>query len=105
VSQAVEPELKNYSERKPFELLKCEVKWIADGTVIEGLAGGTAHKRQQTWESDNTVRHGSHWDGSPQDGLGDEQTCEVTLASACVLRHLSAAWSQLQMKGKKSEWE
>jgi len=26
------------------------------------------------------------------------------LASAYVLRRLSAAWSQLQMKGRKSEW-
>jgi len=24
--------------------LKCEVKWIADGTVTEDLAGGTAQK-------------------------------------------------------------
>jgi len=24
--------------------LKCEVKWIADGTAIEDLAGGTAQK-------------------------------------------------------------
>jgi len=29
--------------------LKCEVKWIADGTATESLAGGTAQKRQQTW--------------------------------------------------------
>ena len=43
--------------------LKCEVKWIADGT---------AQKRQQTWESDNTVRRGSHWGGSLQNVLGDE---------------------------------
>jgi len=40
--------------------LKCKVKWIADGTATEGLAGRTAQKRQQTWESDNTVRHSSH---------------------------------------------
>jgi len=86
VSQAVGPELKNYSERKPFGLLKCEVKWIADGTVTEGLAGGTAQKWQQTWESDNTVMCSSHQGGSPQDGLRDEQTCGTTLASACVLR-------------------
>jgi len=51
------------------------------------------------------VRRGSHQGGSPQDGLGDEQTCGTTLASAYVLRHLSAAWSQLQMKGRKSEWK
>jgi len=39
-----------------------------------------------------------------RDGLGDEQTCGTTLASAYVLRRLSATWSQLQMKGRKSEW-
>ena len=76
--------------------LKCKVKWIA---------GGTAQKRQQTWESDNTVRSGSHWGGSLQNGLRDEQTCGMTLASAYVLRHLSAAWLQLQMKKRKSEWK
>jgi len=39
-----------------------------------------------------------------RNGLGDEQTCGTTLASAYVLRHLSATWSQLQMKGGKSKW-
>jgi len=34
---------------------KCDVEWIADGTATEGLADGTAQKRQQTWESSNTV--------------------------------------------------
>ena len=51
------------------------------------------------------VRRGSHRGGSPQDGLGDEQTCGTTLASAYVLRHLSTAWSQLQMKERESEWK
>jgi len=51
------------------------------------------------------VRRGSHWGGSPQDGLGDERTCGMTLASAYVLCRLSAAWSQLQMKGRKSKWK
>ena len=46
----------------------------------------------------NGVRCGSHWGGSPQDVLGDERTCGTTLASAYVLRRLSATWSQLQMK-------
>jgi len=49
------------------------------------------------------VRRGSHQGGSPQNGLGDERTCGTTLASAYVLRHLSAAWSQLQMKERESE--
>jgi len=39
---------------------KYDVEWIADGTATEGLADGTAQKRQQTWESDNTVRRSSH---------------------------------------------
>jgi len=85
--------------------LKCKVKWIADGTATESLAGGTAQKQQQTWESDNTVRHGSHWGESPQDGLRDEQTCGMILASACVLCRLSAMWLQLQMKGRKFKWK
>jgi len=51
------------------------------------------------------VRYSSHQGGSPQNGLGDERTCGTTLASAYVLRRLSAAWLQLQMKERKSEWE
>jgi len=51
------------------------------------------------------VRRGLHRGGSPQDRLGDEQTCETTLASAYVLHRLSATWSQLQIKGRKSEWK
>jgi len=85
--------------------LKCEIKWIADGTATEGLAGRTAQKQQQTWESDNTVRHGSHQGESLQNGLGDERTCRTTLASAYVLHCLSATWSQLQMKEIKFEWK
>ena len=80
--------------------MKYEVKWIADGTVTEDLAGRTAQKQQQTWESDNTVRHGSHQGRSPQNGLGDEWTCRTTLASAYVLYYLSTTWSQLQMMGR-----
>jgi len=52
-----------------------------------------------------TVRRGSHRGGSPQDRLRDEQTCGMTLASTYVLCLLQAAWSQLQMKGRKSEWK
>ena len=51
------------------------------------------------------VRRGSHQSGSPQNGLGDERTCGTTLASAYVLRRLSAVWLQLQMKERKSEWK
>jgi len=46
------------------------------------------------------VRYGSHQSGSPQNGLGDEQTYGTTLASAYMLCCLSAAWSQLQMLGR-----
>ena len=53
--------------------------------MTEDLAGGTAQKQQQTWESDNIVRHSSHWGGSPQNRLGDEQTCGTTLALAYML--------------------
>ena len=42
-----------------------------------------------------TIRHSLHWGGSPQDGLGDEQTCGMTLASAYVLCRLSVTWLQL----------
>jgi len=37
------------------------------------------------------VRYSSHWSRSLQDRLGDEQTCGTILASAYVLRRLSAA--------------
>jgi len=66
--------------------LKCEVKWVADGT---------AQKRQQTWESNNTVRYRSHRVGSLQNRLRDKQTCGTILALAYVLCRLSATWSQL----------
>ena len=56
--------------------------------------------------SHNTsVRCSSHQGGSPQNGLEDEWTCGTTLASAYVLHHLSATWSQLQMMGRSLRWE
>ena len=39
-------------------------------------------------------------DESLQDGLGDLQTCKITLASAYVLHYLSTTWSQLQIIGR-----
>jgi len=42
---------------------------------------------------------------SPQDGLGDMQTCEMTLASAYVLHHLSAVWLQFQVREINLRWE
>jgi len=77
---------------KAIWTLKCEVKWITDGTVTENLAGGTAQKQQQTWESDNTVRRSSHQGRSLQNGLGDKQTCGMILASVYVLHCLSTVW-------------
>ena len=53
---------------------------------------------EKAWTYLTVVRRGSHRGGSPQNGLGYERTCGTTLASAYVLRRLSAAWSQLQMK-------
>ena len=40
-----------------------------------------------------------------QNGLGNEWTCEMTLASAYVLYHLPAAWLQLQMMERSLRWE
>jgi len=51
------------------------------------------------------VRCSLHRGRSLQNGLRDEQTCGTILASAYVLRHLSAMWSRLQMKKRKSEWK
>ena len=53
----------------------------------------------------HVVRHSSHWGGSPWNGLGNEWTCGMTLASAYVLCHLSTVWSQLQMMGRSLRWE
>ena len=56
------------------------------------------HKANMWYPCCMTVRRSSHRGGSLQNVLGDERTCGTTLASAYVLRHLSAAWLQLQMK-------
>ena len=48
--------------------------------------------------NNKAVRRGSHRGESPQNVLGDEQTCGTTLTSAYVLHRLSVTWSQLQMK-------
>jgi len=45
------------------------------------------------------VRHSSYWGGSPQNKLRVKWTCEMTLALAYELPHLSAVWSQLQIMG------
>jgi len=52
-----------------------------------------------------SVRHGSHWGGSPQNGLRDEWTCGTTLASAYVLHCLSATWLQFQIIGRSLRWK
>ena len=51
------------------------------------------------------VRHSLCWGGSLWNGLGNEQTCGMTLASAYVLCHLSATWSQLQMIERSLRWK
>ena len=79
--------------------MDCRWNWT------ESLAGGTAQKQQQTWESDNTVRHGSHQGESLQDELRDEWTYGTILASAYVLCYLSATWSQLQILGRNLRWK
>jgi len=42
---------------------------------------------------------------SLQDGLGVVWTCGTTLASAYMLCHLSATWSQLQMIERSPSWK
>jgi len=59
------------------------------------------HKKN-LWKS---VRCGSHWGKSLQNGLGDERTCGTTLALAYVLHRLSATWLQLQMMGRSLRWK
>ena len=51
------------------------------------------------------VRCGSHQSGSLQNGLGDVQTCGMTLASAYMLHYLFAAWLQLQIVKRSPRWE
>ena len=46
--------------------------------------------RVDTWSFRVGVRHGSHWGESLQNGLRLVQTCEMTLALAYILCHLSA---------------
>ena len=58
---------------------------------------------QEQQKMRTVVRCSSYWGGSPQDRLRDEQTCRTTLASAYVLHHLSATWSQLQMMGVSAD--
>ena len=74
-----------------MDFLKCEVEWIADGTATEGLADGTAQKRQQTWESDNTVRRGSHWVevcrmDSEMSRLVEQPWLQLMCCAVCLLR-------------------
>jgi len=63
VFQTVEPELKlrSYGERKPFWTLIMKVV-LQVRLQQRILVDGTAQKQQQTWEFDNTIRYGSHWE-------------------------------------------
>ena len=92
-----------------FKTNKLMVVRVITSTIsmVWVMLSGTS-SRQSMWLDGmhcTLVRHSSHQGRSPQNGLRDEQTCGITLASAYVLRRLSAAWSQLQMKERKSEWE
>jgi len=73
--------------------------------VILELSSVSEVQYKEIMLSNINIRYGSHQGGSPQDGLRDEQTCGMTLASAYVLHCLSAMWSQLQMMGRSPRWE
>ena len=60
----------------------------------------TCCKKYGHYERQFIVRCSSHWGGSPQNGLEDEWTYGMTLASAYMLHYLSATWLQLQMMGR-----
>jgi len=65
--------VENLRREEAIWTLKCKVQVELQIELRQRvLAGGTAQKRQQTWESDNTIRCGSHWGGSLQDELRDE---------------------------------
>ena len=92
-----------------FKTNKLMVVRVTTSTIsmVWVMPSGTS-SRQSMWLDGMhciLVMRGSHQGRSPQNGLRDEQTCGTTLASAYVLHRLSAAWSQLQMKERKSEWE
>ena len=53
------------------------------------------------WVSDVVHTRGE----SLQDGLEDVQTCGMTLASAYMLCHLSAAWSQFLIEERSPKWK
>ena len=65
--------------------------------MAKGIVERQKDDQEVSFEEWVPVRRGSHRGGSLQDGLGNEQTCGMTLASAYVLCCLSATWSQLQM--------
>ena len=46
--------------RESYLDLKYEKDCFANRTITNNLADRTAQKQQQTWESDNTVRHSSY---------------------------------------------
>ena len=77
--------------------------WQTDGTAYK-LKPGSFHKSTHLWAhlADFHLWCEPHL---TQDGLRDMWTCGMILASAYVLCYLSATWSQLQMMGRKSEWE
>jgi len=86
-------------EKEVIQALKKEdgLPWEEDGVVyMKGRIYVPNNKKiREEILKENHIRHGSHRDESPQNGLGDEQTCGMTLASAYVLHCLSAMWLQL----------
>ena len=87
------------------DVLKWDGQWSKLIQVLAIFINLLMHSSSFTMVLRWLVRCSSHWDGSLQNGLRDKQTCETTLASAYVLCRLSAAWLQLQMKERKSEWK
>jgi len=78
---------------------------VVDTLLLNHMINLLLESRHSKRLSPYCVRHGSHQGGSPQNELGDEQTCRMTLASVYVLRCLSTTWSQLQMMGRSPRWE
>ena len=75
--------------------MDCRWNWT------ESLAGGTAQKQQQTWESDNTVRHSSHWGGSPQNGLVERPWLQLMCCAICLPRGRNFRWRRKSPSGSE----
>ena len=85
--------------------MSCMVTISEDGFIRRGVKHIAINTRDLVLTLVNYVRRSSHWGGSLQNELRDEQTCGTTLASAYVLCYLSAIWLQLQMLERSPRWE